>query len=60
MAILFVLNVLIMLLIGRLYPRAEAFEQVYTKQVDITPWQPAKFVGSLIVLIVVMIYIYFS
>jgi len=60
MAILFVLNVLIMLLIGRLYPRAHDYQLVYTEQVDITPWRPAKIVGGLIVLTVAMVYVYFS
>ena len=60
MAILFVLNVLIMLLIGKFYPREEAYTQAYTKQVDIKPWPYTKAVGGLIVLIVAAIYIYFA
>jgi len=60
MAILFVLNVLIMLLIGKLYPRKEAFVQEYTKQVDIQPWPYTKPTGALIVLLVAAIYIYFK
>jgi len=36
MAILFVVNVIIMLLIGKFTPRKEAFEQKYTNEVDIT------------------------
>jgi len=38
MAILFLFNIGIMLLIGKLMPRAVAYEQAYTEQVDITPW----------------------
>ena len=60
MAILFVLNVLIMLLIGKLYPRKEAYVQEYTKQVDIRPWAYTKPIGALIVLTVAAIYIYFK
>jgi len=60
MAILFVMNVLIMLLIGKLYPRKEAYIQEYTKQVDIQPWPYTKPVGALIVLSVAAIYFYFS
>ncbi len=60
MAILFVLNVLIMLIIGKLYPREEAYEQEYTKEVDITPWKYTKVVGIIICLIVVSTYIYFN
>jgi len=60
MAILFVLNVIIMLIIGKLYPRKEAFVQEYTEQVDITPWKHTKAVGIGICIIVILVYIYFS
>lgn len=60
MAILFVLNIVIMLIIGRLYPRKEPFVQEYTKQVDITPWKYVKSAGIGICLIVVGVYIYFA
>jgi SSS family solute:Na+ symporter len=60
MAILFILNIAIMLIIGKLYPRKEAFVQEYTKQVDITPWKPVYIVGGLITLMVVSIYYYFA
>jgi len=60
MAILFVLNVLIMLLIGKFYPGKEAYTIEYTKQVDIQPWAYTKPIGALIVLLVAAIYIYFK
>lgn len=60
MAILFVLNVTIMLIIGKLKPREEAYVQEYTKQVDITPWKYTKQVGIAIGLIVITVYIYFA
>ena len=60
MAILFVLNIVIMLIIGKLYPRKEAYEQVYTKEVDITPWKYTKVVGAIVCLIVISSYIYFN
>ena len=60
MAILFVLNILIMLIIGRLYPRKEAYVQEYTKQVDITPWKYVKQAGLVVCIIVISIYIYFA
>ncbi|MDY8138385.1 solute:sodium symporter family transporter [Aquimarina sp. 2201CG5-10] len=60
MAILFVLNVIIMLIIGKLYPREQAYEQEYTKEVDITPWKYTKIVGVIICLIVISTYIYFN
>ncbi len=60
MAILFVVNVLIMLLIGKLQPREVPYEQQYTEEVDITPWKPVKVVGAVICFIVIGTYIYFS
>ncbi|MGW9684173.1 solute:sodium symporter family transporter [Flagellimonas sp. 2504JD1-5] len=60
MAILFILNAAIMLIIGKLKPRAEAYEQKYTEQVDIEPYKHVKQVGILICVIVIGIYIYFA
>lgn len=60
MAILFVLNVAIMLLIGKIRPNKDIFVQEYTKQVDIQPWIHAKKVGLLVCVIVVCLYYYFS
>ncbi|GAA3508413.1 hypothetical protein GCM10022393_19500 [Aquimarina addita] len=59
MAILFVVNILIMLIIGKLYPRETAYEQLYTQEVDITPWKYTKIVGVIVCLIVISTYIYF-
>ena len=60
MALLFILNVGIMLLIGKLYPRKEEFVQEHTKQVDITPWKYTTQAGIAICVIVIGIYIYFA
>ncbi|WP_442266075.1 solute:sodium symporter family transporter [Tenacibaculum sp. ZS6-P6] len=60
MAILFVLNTIIMLLIGRFYSKKVAYEQQESKQVDVTPWQYTRHVGVFICIIVILIYIYFS
>ena len=60
MGILFVLNILIMLIIGKIKPRSEAFTLQYTNQVDITPWKYLKSVGIGICVIVIGIYIYFA
>ncbi|TXB70155.1 solute:sodium symporter family transporter [Phaeodactylibacter luteus] len=60
MAILFVLNVSIMLIIGKLYPRKEAYVQKYTDQVNIDPWKYAVAAGIGIIIAVIGIYIYFS
>ena len=60
MAILFVLNIAIMLIIGKLKPREEPFVHEYTNQVDITPWKYTKQAGLAICVIVVGVYIYFA
>jgi len=60
MAILFVMNVIIMLVIGKMYPRKEAFELPYTKEVDITPYKYVKPVGIAIIVVVVISYLIFS
>ncbi|MET2984590.1 solute:sodium symporter family transporter [Aureibaculum conchae] len=60
MAILFVFNIIIMLIIGKIYPSKKPYIQEYTKQVDITPWKYVKVAGLFIVLLVVGIYIYFA
>lgn len=60
MAILFVLNAIIMLVIGQLKPRETAFVQTYSKQVNITPWKYVRPVGIAICVVVILIYVYFS
>jgi len=60
MAILFALNVIIMLVIGKIKPRKTPYLQVHTKQVDITPWKYVKPVGVAIIVIVIGVYAYFA
>ncbi|MGB0522509.1 MAG: solute:sodium symporter family transporter [Flammeovirgaceae bacterium] len=60
MAILFILNVALMLIIGKVIPRKEAYQQRYTKAVDITPWKYVRIAGAGIVIVVCAIYYYFS
>ncbi len=60
MAILFLSNIAIMLIIGKIWPRKEAFELEYTKQVSIEPFKYVKQVGLGVVFVVVGIYIYFA
>ncbi|WP_086475897.1 MULTISPECIES: solute:sodium symporter family transporter [Arenibacter] len=60
MAILFVTNAVIMLLIGKFYPRKEPFKLEYTQQVSIEPYRYLYPVGILICVIVIGIYIYFA
>ena len=60
MAILFLFNIVIMLLIGKFKPRAVAYEQAYTEQVDITPWKHINLMGAIVILIVVSTYFIFT
>jgi len=60
MAILFIANILIMLAIGKFYPRATAYELEYTEQVDIEPWKYVKHASIAVCVIVVAVYVYFS
>ncbi len=60
MAILFVTNIIIMLIIGKLNPRETPFELEYTKKVSIEPYKYVKPVGGFICLIVIAIYVYFA
>ncbi|WP_034917802.1 solute:sodium symporter family transporter [Gillisia sp. CAL575] len=60
MAILFLLNIAIMLIIGKFKPREEPYILEYTKQVDITPWKYTKQVGIAICVTVIGVYIYFA
>lgn len=60
MAIIFLFNIGLMLLIGKLKPREEAYEQQYTKQVDITEWKPVRLMGFIITVIVISTYFIFT
>jgi len=59
MAILFVMNIMIMLLIAQLKPRKEPFALPYSNEVDITPFRYAKPIGAMVVVIVVLSYLVF-
>ncbi|CAL2064803.1 solute:sodium symporter family transporter [Tenacibaculum sp. 190524A05c] len=60
MAILFALNTIIMLLIGKFKPKAIPYKQEESGLVDDTPWKYTKQVGLIICIIVILTYIYFS
>jgi SSS family solute:Na+ symporter len=59
MAVLFVLNIAIMLLIGKKYPRKTDFIQTTTDVVEITPWKYAMISGIVITLLVLSTYLIF-
>ncbi|MBZ9778609.1 solute:sodium symporter family transporter [Psychroflexus sp. CAK8W] len=60
MAILFVINMLLMLIIGKLYPNREAYIVRESGAVDIQKWKYASVVGIAIVVLVVSTYIIFN
>lgn len=60
MALIFIFNIGLMLVIGKIYPRKEAYVQQYTKQVDVTQWKPVRGMGVIITLIVISTYIIFT
>ena len=60
MAILFVTNIVIMLIIGIIKPRKEPFVLEYSKQVDIIPYRYVNQVGIAVCVVVIGIYIYFA
>lgn len=60
MAILFVMNIAIMLIIGMLKPRSEAFELTDAGAVDLKEYKYRYIVGGAIVVVVILSYIIFS
>ena len=59
MGILFVLNILIMLIIGAIKPKTDEYTPKQTEAIDTTPWKYAVIVGVLIVLLVLSTYLIF-
>ncbi|WP_040976705.1 solute:sodium symporter family transporter [Necropsobacter massiliensis] len=59
-AILFVINVVVMLIIGRIKPMETAYREEYTKQVDIHPWAYAKAVSLVVTFLSVSMYIFMA
>ncbi|WP_406812348.1 solute:sodium symporter family transporter [Histophilus somni] len=59
-AILFVVNVVVMLIIGRIMPMETPYNEEYTKQVDIQPWAYAKAVSLVITFISISLYIFMA
>jgi SSS family solute:Na+ symporter len=57
--LLFVANVIFMLTVGYFYPQ-EAHHDVYTEQVDITPWSMTPAVAVLITLSSVSMYVFLA
>lgn len=60
LTILFPLNVLVMLVIGRLKPRVNPYELHNANVVDLTPWKHAKSFSIFIILMMIVAYAFFS
>lgn len=60
MGILFVFNVIVMLIFGKLMPKTEVMEEEQTDVIDITPWKYAFVIGAIISLLVISTYFIFS
>ncbi len=59
MGILFVLNVAIMLLVGKLKPQVHDYVEMVTDEIDTTPWKYALLAGGIITLMVLSTYLIF-
>lgn len=60
MGILFVFNIIVMLIFGKLRPKTELTEEVTTNVIDITTWKYAFVIGSIITVLVFSTYFIFS
>ena len=60
MGILFVFNVIVMLIFGRLKPKLEVLVEEQTDVIDITPWKYAFAIGAVISLLVISTYFIFT
>ncbi|MDD3154109.1 MAG: solute:sodium symporter family transporter [Victivallaceae bacterium] len=59
-ALVFVFLIVLMLVIGKISPRATAYVAVDAKATDLTPWAGTPYVSAGLILIVVAIYWYFA
>jgi len=60
LAILFVATVLLMLVIGALYPREEPFRQQWNNVVDLKPWKRRYVYTAVLVLAMAVLFVVFS
>jgi len=58
--VLFVMNVIVMVLIGMWWPLEEPYVQQYSRDVDITPWRFARVTGVVVAVATIAIYLYFG
>ncbi|MBN8210267.1 solute:sodium symporter family transporter [Bacillus sp. NTK071] len=60
LSVLFPLNVFVMVLVGKLRPRAVAYELYDSKKVDLKPWKHAKVFSVFILVLMIGVYAFFS
>ena len=60
LAVLFPVNILIMLFIGKIAPRETDFIQKNADVVDLTPWKHRKVASAIAVVLMVLLYVLFS
>jgi len=59
MGILFVVNIIIMLVVGAIKPKTDEYVPQVTDVIDTTPWKYATIIGILIILLVLSTYLIF-
>lgn len=59
-ALVFLFLVIVMIVIGKINPRTTDFVQEDAHAIDMTPWNGAKYIGAILVLIVLSIYVIFA
>ncbi len=60
LGLVFAVLVLAMLIIGKLMPRKDDFVQEDVKAVDINPWKYAKITGTILIILVILIYVKYA
>lgn len=60
LAVLFPFSVLLMLLVGKVRPRAQEFQLEINPQVDLKPWKHVKLASILVICVMAGIYLIFS
>ncbi len=60
LTVLFPLNILVMLIVGRLKPRETPYELHDANKVDLTPWKYAKPFSVFIIVMMIAVYAFFS
>ena len=60
MGILFVINIVTMLVIGKFQSKTKLYKHKITQDIDVTPWKYVRIIGLIIVLLVLSTYVVFN